>query len=203
MNRERVGLFIVGMLAFLVLVLPPQMYVMAQGQPKPKAPVKATEPKPKTPKTYTLKDYVEPLDKYLANTPMAGDGQAFYEAEQTFGVRKELLMAIAYAESNYNRVHQRGAKHNPFSLCSYDSTNTTCDFASDRDAIFEAARTLVDARKPIGRAGYTNVGQLSRASNPHGVIWASSMHNWQKNVVNELTKITGQPVTPAWNWRTK
>lgn len=161
---------------------------MAQVQDKP-----AKQPTPE--------DYIKPLDNYLAKTPMAGTGRYFYQAEQKYGVKKELLMAIAFAETSYNRNPQRGSQFNAFSICSFDSTNTTCHYNSYEEAIYAAADTLTNPQKPLGKQNYRIIGELSRYGNSNRSIWASSPSNWNRNITSEVSRITGKPVDAHWVWR--
>lgn len=195
-NNKLLGIFLI---ACAISWLTPN--VQAKGTEPPKAETKPAQADSEPQKPLTDADYIAPLDNYLKDTPMAGTGRAFWEAEKRYGVSKELLMSIAYAETSYNRNPQRGSRFNAFSICSHDSTSTTCEYGSYDEAINAAAYWLTDPKTPIGSKGYTTVGQLSRFGNPHGTIWASSASNWNRNTTSELSRIHGKPVDHAYGWR--
>lgn len=57
---------------------------------------------------------VERLDHFLAGSPLAGYGQAFYDAGVANGIDPRLLVALAYAESSNGRHITRGDANNIF-----------------------------------------------------------------------------------------
>lgn len=57
---------------------------------------------------------VAQLNHFLEGSPLAGYGQAFYDAGAANGIDPRLLVALAYAESSDGRHITRGDTHNVF-----------------------------------------------------------------------------------------
>lgn len=78
---------------------------------------------------YTLKsdlrqvpDYKwEELDRYLANSPLAGSGRDFVEAGRKYGVNPVYIMSLGILESNWGRSNYAQTRHNLFGYQAYDS----------------------------------------------------------------------------------
>lgn len=62
----------------------------------------------------------ELLDRYLANTPIAGLGKDFAEAEQKWRVNAVFACAVACHESNFGRSTIARDKKNLFGIMAYD-----------------------------------------------------------------------------------
>ncbi len=83
---------------------------------------------------------------FIANghgsSPLAGDGQLFLDAEHTYGVNAQYLVAHAIEESAWGTSNIAVADHNYFGNGAADSCPTTCAkvFASDQEGInYQAA----------------------------------------------------------------
>lgn len=55
---------------------------------------------------------VEDLNKLLKDTPMKGQGQAFLDAQEKYGINALFLMSITKVESGYGKNPARGTKYN-------------------------------------------------------------------------------------------
>lgn len=76
------------------------------------------------------------------SSPLAGDGQLFLDAEHTYGVNAQYLVAHAIEESAWGTSNIALADHNYFGNGAADSCPTTCAkvFASDQEGInYQAA----------------------------------------------------------------
>lgn len=137
---------------------------------------------------YTARDYWAPLDRWLKKQGSPLSGKDFYDVGRQYGIDPDLLIGIAKAETSLATVQQRGSKYNIGSVCSYDSTNTTCHATSYRHGIEQIAQTLNN-----GLLGsHVSVSQLSRYGNAHGAIYASSPSNWHRNVVGTMNALKGK-----------
>jgi len=157
---------------------------MAHVQDKPKAP-----PKPE--------DYYVPWDNWLKKQGSPISGKDVWTASQETKIKGEVLICITGAETNFGKVAQRGSKTNVGSVGSYDATNTTHPAGSIVEGLAMIGRTLNN--QLLGHK--TTIAQLSRKSEPYGPVYAMSTHNWETNMVNCLTKITGKPVTNQFEFR--
>lgn len=145
----------------------------------------------------TDEDYWRPLDSWLKANGSPLSGKDFYEVGAAYRIDPDMLIAITKAETNLGKVQQRGSQFNVGSVGSYDSTNTTIVAASYRHGIEQIAQTLNNAL--LG--GYTTVGQLSRAHNPSGHVYASSPANWERGVVATLSALKGHAVDHTYQFR--
>lgn len=109
------------------------------------------------------------LDQVLSDTPFAGLGSAFYEAEQTYGVNALALISIAALESGWGRSEYALVRNNLFGYGAYThDPDQAVHFDSWYDSIQAAARTLAeDYLHPEGR--YYQGGTLAAI----GPIWAA------------------------------
>lgn len=55
---------------------------------------------------------VEDLNKLLKNTPMRGQGKAFLDAQEKYGINAIFLMSVVKAESTYGAAPAHGTKYN-------------------------------------------------------------------------------------------
>lgn len=55
---------------------------------------------------------VEDLNKLLKNTPMKGQGKAFLDAQEKYGINAIFLMSVVKAESTYGTAPAKGTKYN-------------------------------------------------------------------------------------------
>lgn len=149
------------------------------------------------PKVYTAEDYWKPLDAWLKSQGSPLDGRAFWEIGNRYKIDPDFLIAITGAETNFCKVKQRGSQFNCGSVGSYDSTSTTYPANSYEHGIELIARTLNNDL--LGK--YNTVGQLSRAHNPTGPVYATSPVNWERNTLHYLSQIKGKPVDHTYNFR--
>lgn len=192
MKRLLLGVIVVGNLAGGLDTTKQRVDAAASGSGSPTAPVASP-----TPKQLTDKDYYEPLDSWLKKQQSPLSGEDFYQVGKAYHIDPDLLIAIAKAETNLGRVRQRGSTFNIGSVCSYDSSNSTCVATSYRQGVEQIAQTLTN--QYLG--GYANVGQLSRKHNPTGHVYASSTEHWENNVLNTLSALKGKTIDATYNFR--
>lgn len=185
-----VGIVCVG--AWLCLIVPAGM-VKKPHAPEPVKVAHAQE----EPKQLKPEDYWVPLDNWLKKQGSPLLGRDFFEVGQQYKVDPDLLIAITKAETNLGKVKQRGSTCNVGSVGSYDSTNTTHGCSGYRHGIEQIAQTL---NNPM-LGSYTQIGQLSRAHNPSGHVYASSPVNWERNVLTTLSALKGKPIDHTYNFR--
>ena len=158
-----------------------------QAKDVPKAPEKPSESITQPPRVLTAEDYWVPLDNWLKKQGSPLSGRDFYEVGLAYKLDPDFLIAVAKAETQLGTVKQRGSTYNIGSVCSHDSTNTTCQATSYRQGIEMIAQTVNN--NLLGR--YTHVSQFSRAGNCCGPIYASSPSNWHRNVTTTMNALKG------------
>lgn len=87
------------------------------------------------------------LERYLAGSPLAGQGSEFVAAADHHGVDWRLMPAIAMHESTLGRYGCAQSTHNPFGLSAgvAPGGGIICRwFSTWTDAIWEATRTFAD-----------------------------------------------------------
>lgn len=137
----------------------------------------------------TPEDYYLPLERWLKAQGSPLSGKDFYEVGVQYKVDPDFLIAVAKAETNLGKVKQRGSTYNIGSVCSHDSTSTTCQATSYRQGIAMIAQTVNN--QYLRR--YTHISQLSRSHNPHqSPIYASSRANWFWNVKRTMDALKGK-----------
>lgn len=132
--------------------------------------------------------YWKPLDHWLKKQGSPLSGYDFYLVGRKYGIDPDLLIGIVKAETSLARQKQRGSAYNIGSVCSFDSTNTTCHARSYRHGIELIAQTLTN--RMLGK--HVSVSQLSRYGNPNSAIYASSPINWHRNVVGTMNQLKGK-----------
>jgi beta-N-acetylglucosaminidase len=98
---------------------------------------------------------VERLDRVLAETGLAGLGQAFYGAEKDTGINGLILAAICAHESGWGTSRLAREKNNLAGLGAYDGREYACGmtFDSRADCIMFLARLLQDKPGSLDEVG--------------------------------------------------
>lgn len=84
-------------------------------------------------------------DNTQANSKLRGLGQAFKDAEATYGVNALLALGIAINESGYGMSSIAQTKNNLFGLKAYDSApgESASSFATPRDSVMDFTRNYI------------------------------------------------------------
>lgn len=120
---------------------------------------------------------VERLDRVLAETGLAGLGQAFYGAEKDTGINGLILAAICAHESGWGTSRLARDKNNLAGLGAYDGREYACGmtFDSRADCIMFLARLLRDRPGTLEQVGH----------------WYASDPGWSGKVAGCVVLITG------------
>ena len=122
-------------------------------------------------------------------------GDIFREVGMEYGIKPEVLVAIAHADSSLGK-HLKSS-YNIGNVGNNDRGNVV-HYASLEQGIEAMGKVLNN--KYLGH--YTTIGQLSRGGGNHsGAIYASSPYNWNKNVLWALSKMLGYQVDTNFNFR--
>lgn len=166
-------------------LLPPAPTPQVQQAAQPAAPVAhAQQQKPPT-----AEDYYVPWDNWLKKKGSPISGKDVWVASEQTKIKGEVLICITGAETNFGKVAQRGSTTNVGSVGSYDATNTTHAANSVQHGLIMIGQTLNNPM--LGKK--VTIAQLSRKSEPYGPVYAESRENWERNVMNCLREIHGDP----------
>jgi hypothetical protein len=125
-----------------------------------------------------------------ASSPLAGEGATFVSESLAAGVDPRALLAIAAHETMLETYGPSKVIHNAFGL------GPGIAFASERDAIAHAARTLAVLYLPEGRTTLETIGSkwapVGAANDPAGLN-----RNWTRGVGTYLAALGGDPGLPV------
>ena len=126
----------------------------------------------------------EELEVALEGTGLAGLGQYFITAEETYGVNGVFLTAIAALESGWGTSHYAQQRNNLFGYQANDSNpDNATYFSSKAEAIYLVGRKLSE--------NYLNPnGVYYNGATPSGVnVKYCSSEDWATKVVSIMNKI--------------
>lgn len=126
----------------------------------------------------------EELEVALEGTGLAGLGQYFITAEETYGVNGVFLTAIAALESGWGTSHYAQQRNNLFGYQANDSNpDNATYFSSKAEAIYLVGRKLSE--------NYLNPnGKYYNGATPSGVnVKYCSSEDWATKVVSIMNKI--------------
>ena len=88
------------------------------------------------------------LNKYIndntsSNSKLRGLGQAFKEAEETYGVNALLMLAVAMNESAGGTSDHAILRNNLFGIKAYDGTNSAATYASPKDSVLDFSKNYI------------------------------------------------------------
>jgi hypothetical protein len=125
-----------------------------------------------------------------ASSPLAGEGATFVSESLAAGVDPRALVAIAAHETMLETYGPSQATRNAFGL------GPGIAFASERDAIARAARTLAELYLPEGRTTLETIGSkwapIGAANDPGGLN-----RDWTRGVGTYFAALGGNPGLPV------
>lgn len=88
------------------------------------------------------------LNRYIdnntkSNSKLRGLGQAFKEAEETYGVNALLMLAVAMNESAGGTSEHAILRNNLFGIKAYDGTNSAATYASPKDSVLDFSKNYI------------------------------------------------------------
>lgn len=88
------------------------------------------------------------LDNYInnntsSNSKLRGLGQAFKEAEETYGVNALLMLAVAMNESAGGTSDHAILRNNLFGIKAYDGTSSAATYASAKDSVLDFSKNYI------------------------------------------------------------
>ncbi|HSJ73867.1 MAG TPA: hypothetical protein VK904_06085 [Miltoncostaeaceae bacterium] len=125
-----------------------------------------------------------------ASSPLAGEGATFVSESLAAGIDPRALVAMAAHETMLETYGPSQAINNAFGL------GPGIAFASERDAIARAARTLAELYLPEGRTTLETIGSkwapIGAANDPAGLN-----RNWTRGVGTYYAALGGDPSLPV------
>ncbi len=125
-----------------------------------------------------------------ASSPLAGEGATFVDESLAAGIDPRALVAIAAHETMLETYGPSQSINNAFGL------GPGIAFASERDAIARAARTLAELYLPEGRTTLETIGSkwapIGAANDPAGLN-----RNWTRGVGTYFAALGGDPGLPV------
>ena len=125
-----------------------------------------------------------------ASSPLAGEGATFVSESLAAGLDPRALVAIAAHETMLETYGPSQAINNAFGL------GPGIAFASERDAIARAARTLAELYLPEGRTTLETIGSkwapIGAANDPAGLN-----RGWTRGVGTYFAALGGDPSLPV------